>query len=305
MHNVDIRNVSLGQMQYFVKVAEYKNITKVAEYFNLSQPTLSKKLKSLESQLDLQLFFRSGKGFMLTPAGKYLYEMWKDKVTALEQEIQYAHILQAGRTKSIVAACLDSFRPNLFLLPATKAFTQKYPDVHIRIESDAAQDIRRMLIHDEADIIFSIYYDFEEKELEQIDWELVGGTPHCVCMRKSNPLAEKKELSVSDLQQSDFICISPQYLPEYVQMIHRLCEPYGFAPNITNYVSSANSLTLNIQSDSDVFICDKYYADMNEEEHCLIPLRDTESGFVMAWRKDNQKPYLEDFRREVLKLFQE
>ena len=56
MHNVDIRNVSLGQMLYFVKVAEYKNITKAAQFFNIGQPTLSKKLKSLEMQLDLQLF---------------------------------------------------------------------------------------------------------------------------------------------------------------------------------------------------------------------------------------------------------
>ena len=31
MHNVDIRNVSLGQIQYFLKTVEYKNITKAAE----------------------------------------------------------------------------------------------------------------------------------------------------------------------------------------------------------------------------------------------------------------------------------
>ena len=175
MHNVDIRNVSLGQIMYFVKVAEYKNITKTAEYFHLSQPTLSKKLKSLEAQLDLQLFFRSGKIFHLTPAGKYLYEMWHEMIVSLEQEVQYAHVLQQGKTKSIVAACLDSFDPHSFLLPALKSYREKYPDVHVRIESDAAQEIRRMLIHDEVDLVFSIYYDFEEKELEQIQWEMPDG----------------------------------------------------------------------------------------------------------------------------------
>ena len=33
MHNVDIRNVSLGQIMYFVKVAEYKNITRNRRIF--------------------------------------------------------------------------------------------------------------------------------------------------------------------------------------------------------------------------------------------------------------------------------
>ena len=160
-----------------------------------------------------------------------------------------------------------------------------------------------MLLHSEADVIFSIFYDFEEKEMEQIEWKLFGKTPHCACMKKTNPLAQKKELTMEDLKRSDFICISPQYLPEYTRMIHSLCEPYGFAPNITNYVSSANSLTLNIRTDRDVFICDKYYSDLNDKEHCRIPIRGTQSGIVMAWRKDNYKPYLDEFIQEVLLLF--
>lgn len=305
MHNVDIRNVSLGQMQYFVKVAEYGNITRAAKYFNLSQPTLSKKLKSLEAQLDLQIFLRMNNTIILTPAGKYLYEMWSNRVSLLEEEIQYAHILQAGHTKSIVIACLDSFRPDSFLLPVMESLSDNYPDIHIRIESDAAQDIRHMLIHNEVDVIFSIYYDFEKKELEQIDWKILGKTPHCVCMKKNNPLAGRDTISIEDLRQSEFICISPQQLPEYVKMVNELCKPFGFVPNITNYVSSASSLTLNIRTDNDVFICDKYYVDLNEKEHCRIPIRDTESGFVMAWRKDNGKPYLSKFLDEVMFLFSE
>ena len=303
MHNVDIRNVSLGQMLYFVKVAEYGNITKAAEYFNLSQPTLSKKLKSLEAQLDLQLFLRAKNMISLTPAGKYLYETWCNRMKAFEEEVQYAHILQEGHTKSIVVACLDSFRPESFLLPVMESFRENYPDTRVRVESDAAQDIRRMLIQDEVDVIFSIYYDFEEKELEQISWKMLGRTCHCACMKSTNPLAGKEILAVEDLRQSDFVCISPQYLPEYVKMVHELCRPFGFAPNITTYVSSANSLTLNIQTDRDVFICDKYYADLNGADHCMIPIAKTQSGFVMAWRKDNHKPYLDEFLQEVLLLY--
>lgn len=37
------------------------------------------------------------------------------------------------------------------------------------------------------------------------------------------------------------------------------------------------------------FACDKYYADMNHSAHVKVPIEGTESGFIMAWRKDNQK----------------
>ncbi|MBQ8663274.1 MAG: LysR family transcriptional regulator [Eubacterium sp.] len=300
MHNVDIRNVSLGQMLYFVKVAEYKNITKAAQFFNIGQPTLSKKLKSLEMQLDLQLFIRTKNTISLTPAGRYLFEEWSRRVQGLEEEIQYAHVLQTGHSKSIVAACLDSFRPDVFFLPLVDEFMEDNPDIHIRIESDAAQDIRRMLFNKEADVIFSICYDFEEKEAVEVAWRKLGKTPHCACMKKTNPLAQKESLSICDLKQADFVCISPQYLPEYSRMIHAMCATRGFAPNISKYVSSANSLTLNIRSDRDVFICDKYYSDLNCDDHVLIPIRDSESGFVMAWHKNSGKPYLEDFVETVL-----
>lgn len=303
MHNVDIRNVSIGQIQYFVKVAEINNITKTAELFHIGQPTLSKKLKSLEMQLDLQLFIRTNNTITLTPAGRYLYEEWKVYLQGVESVVQHAHVLQVGSDKSIVAGCLDSFSPNKFFLPAISAFEQAHPDIHIRIESDAAQDIKRMLINEEADIIFSIYYDFDETEAEYIEWRMLGHTSNCACMLNTNPLAQKESITVEDLKQADFICISPQHLPEYVGMIHKLCSAYGFVPNITKYVSTASSLTLNIRSDRDVFICDKYYSDMNSSNHVIIPIENTCSGFVLAWRKDSNKKYLKQFVDSVLETY--
>ena len=305
MHNVDIRNISLGQIHYFIKVAEYGNITKAAAFFNLTQPTLSKKIMSMEEQLDLQLFIRGKKAIRLTPAGRYLYEQWKDSVGRLEENVQHAHILQQGYTKQIVLACMDSFRPDLFMLPLVDRFRESYPDVLIRIESDSAQDIRKMLIHGEADVIFSVLYDFKEKEMENIAWTRLGKCTHAACMKKENPLSQKECLQIGDMKQSDFLCISPMQLPEYIQEVQRVCRKGGFLPNITNYVSSANSLTLNLMTDNDVFLCDRYYADMKEEEHCLIPISDTESGFIMAWRKDSGYAYCDIFVQFALEYMKE
>ena len=91
--------------------------------------------------------------------------------------MQYAHVLQEGKTKSIVVACLDSFDPQILMIPAIRAYREKYPNIHVRIESDAAQEIRRMLILGEVDLIFSIYYDFRRRNWKRFSGRCWGTTP--------------------------------------------------------------------------------------------------------------------------------
>ena len=105
------------------------------------------------------------------------------------------------------------------------------------LEQNAAKPLYQQLMEAiQADIEADVYRAGDklpvEKELEEIQWEMLGDTPHCACMLKSNPLAGRKELKIEDLKQSDFICISPQYLPEYSAMIQRMCKAGGFVPNI-------------------------------------------------------------------------
>ena len=51
-------------------IAKYQNITKAAEALYVGQPTLSKFLISLENDLGLKLFRRSGNKYLLTYAGE-------------------------------------------------------------------------------------------------------------------------------------------------------------------------------------------------------------------------------------------
>jgi len=67
-------NINLNTLKYFYEVASIKNMTKASENLNVSQPALTKAIKQLESDLNVQLFTRSKKGVALTDAGEVLYE---------------------------------------------------------------------------------------------------------------------------------------------------------------------------------------------------------------------------------------
>lgn len=62
--------MTLNQIKYMVKVAEYGSINKVASMSFVSQSVISTAIKNLEQELGRSLFIRTAKGVVLTPFGK-------------------------------------------------------------------------------------------------------------------------------------------------------------------------------------------------------------------------------------------
>src|SRR4051812_45737827 len=62
--------MSLDQIQAFVVVAEEGSVRRASERLHISQPPLTRRIKSLEDDLGTQLFARLPKGMRLLPAGR-------------------------------------------------------------------------------------------------------------------------------------------------------------------------------------------------------------------------------------------
>ncbi|MBW4693762.1 MAG: LysR family transcriptional regulator [Lyngbya sp. HA4199-MV5] len=165
--------MKFSQLRALVAVAEYGNFSEAALALNLSQPTISHAIATLEDELGVSLFARGRRGAVLTAAGEQIVAHARQAIHHLELMQKEAN-LQKGLNGGQVR--IASFRSvATHLLPRVIAqFRDRVPNVSITIiERPDYLDIEQTLREGRADI--GITYlptsaDFEVWELLRDDY---------------------------------------------------------------------------------------------------------------------------------------
>jgi DNA-binding transcriptional LysR family regulator len=77
--------MSLTQLESFVAVAEERHVGRAARRLHVSQPPLSRRIRSLEDELGVELFERTARGMRLLPAGEVLLEHAKEILRRVDE----------------------------------------------------------------------------------------------------------------------------------------------------------------------------------------------------------------------------
>ena len=143
--------IDLNKLRAFLYAAEDLSFSKAARRMHLTQPTVSHHIKSLELEIGVELFDRSGSELQLTEAGRIL-QPWARKL--IRQAIEMSEMMDSLQNKivgSIRIAC--STTTGKYLLPQLAArFHDLYPWVKITILSCTPDYVVPHLLEEDANL---------------------------------------------------------------------------------------------------------------------------------------------------------
>ncbi|KJJ42532.1 LysR family transcriptional regulator [Bacillus subtilis] len=134
--------MNMNHLHIFVKVGEKLNITEAAKELFISQPAVSKAIKSMESSLQLKLFIRDKHhGLMLTDVGKeilLLARQMKGIESKIYQVASRENKLLSGKVKiGSFPAVSTNIMPQ-----AIAAFRENYPLIRIELVEGTSDQIK-------------------------------------------------------------------------------------------------------------------------------------------------------------------
>lgn len=124
--------MDLRQLKCFLAVARLQHVTRAAEELGLTQPALSRSIRSLESNLKVKLFARVGRGVVITSAGKQLVEHATHIFRAIEQA-RDAVVTGDNTPQGTVAIGAPPSVGNVFFSMLIERYRALYPNVTVRV----------------------------------------------------------------------------------------------------------------------------------------------------------------------------
>lgn len=192
--------IDLTRLQAFIYAAENLSFSEAARHLHVTQPTISHHIKSLEKELGVELFLRTGHTLKLTNAGRLLLP-WAHKLVHQAIEVQE---LMASLQEKIVGqlrvAC--STTAGKYILPQLAArFCQRFPGIKVSIPSCTQPHIIPGLLEGEANLAVVSSYDlcrngFECQEFFNDHITLIVPADHPWAMRQAVDPAELLEESM-------------------------------------------------------------------------------------------------------------
>ncbi len=203
------------------------SVTLAAERMHLTQPAVTRLIRTLEEEVGFSMFERAHGKIVPTAEGELFYREAERILNGIESAVRFAQSVKSMSTVNLRIAAMPQLAYSL--LPDALALFQKdYPDVRYSIDLRQRRELEQWLVTKDIDIGLSILpirqptVDF--LPLAKMRPVAVLGVGHTLC--------EKEVLTLEDLSNEKLITLSEEsYLRQFVENAFRLrglpFDPHG------------------------------------------------------------------------------
>lgn len=199
--------MNLQQLQYLHVLAQTENYTQAAEMLHITQPSLSYAISSLESQVNIKLFEKSGRNIKLTRSGKIFVEESLAAIESLNRAIERAK--KSENNKEVIKISMLRSISSHWLPATIRKFLDDIPEEKqpsFEFESDIgfSHSILDELREEKIDVAFCSKID----NLDDVDYFPVYEQKLKFITPLDHPLANKNKINLKDTLDFKYITYS-------------------------------------------------------------------------------------------------
>ncbi|MFK3736322.1 LysR family transcriptional regulator [Massilia sp. TN1-12] len=139
------------EMNVFVRVAETGSLSRAARALNLSQPSVTRIVGTLERRLGTKLLLRTTRSISLTDAGALYLGRAKHLLAEMEEADQATRGVDS--LHGVVRIAMPLMYGTRAVIPALTPFLKKYPELKVEL---FMSDVRQNLVTDGVDLAIRI-----------------------------------------------------------------------------------------------------------------------------------------------------
>lgn len=182
--------------KYFYEVAQQGSLSAASESLHVAVSAISRQIHQLEQRVGAELFERSARGMLLTPAGQILLKHVRRVNLETESTFQAIAGLSDTAKHPIRLACTQGVAHEL--IPSLMAqFSLVHPQSRFDVFVSSAKVATERVAMGDADIAIT----FSTTPSETVAVRFSCEAPALAIMAKNHPLARRKRLRLDDVQQ--------------------------------------------------------------------------------------------------------
>ena len=192
---MDDERVETSDLIVFLTVARTGSLAAAAESLRLATPSVSTRMSALERKLASELFVRSKRGSILTPAGHRLVPYARRCLALLEEAHQAVDNDHEGR---LVVAAPASLGASIFS-PILRILSDASQQTHCRVAH--SEEVVDFLLNGTADVGLVLNRTFPSA----IHWQRLCRSRLLPICQADHPLARRASVSVDDLSHTSIV----------------------------------------------------------------------------------------------------
>jgi DNA-binding transcriptional LysR family regulator len=237
--------MNLRLLEYFIAVAELEHVGRAAERLHISQSPLSRQIRQLEDEFNLQLFIRERQRIRLTESGRWLLDHARKLLGQVDKLRRDVEQRSQGQTGTLSIAFTSAAAWSGILSGALRRFQSKFPGAILELQTlRSAQQVDAVRFG-HADIGFISKIPAMAGDL---DICCVSEEPFLLAIPDSHPLFRKRRLAPQDLDGIPFILLIELPAAQSIERFLAMCAHAGFSPRVVQKVTEPLTLMALVES---------------------------------------------------------